>query len=73
MIKARDNFALPQALEQYQLYICIFSTRKKIAQAVNFPLANKLSIHVPRVLHMKGELIIRMAYGLMVHGILLIS
>lgn len=61
MIKARDNFALPQALEQIEHHLYMhFLNEEKIAQAVNFPFGqNKLEHQyvLKEFQHMKGELI----------------
>jgi len=61
MIKARDNFALPQALEQFEHHLYMhFLNEEKIAQAVNFPFdQNKLEHQyvLKEFQHMKGELI----------------
>ena len=61
MIKARDNFALPQALEQFEHHLYMhFLNEEKIAQAVNFPFGkNKLEHQyvLKEFQHMKDELI----------------
>lgn len=61
MIKARDGFALPQALEQIEHYLNVhFINEEKIAQAVNFPFGkNKLEHRyvLKEFQHMKAELI----------------
>ena len=61
MIKARDSFALPQALEQLEHHLYMhFLNEEKIAQAVNFPFdQNKLEHQyvLKEFQHMKGELI----------------
>ena len=61
MIKARDNFALPQALEQLEHYLNVhFTNEEKIAQTVNFPFGkNKLGHQyvLKEFQHMKAELI----------------
>lgn len=61
MIKARDGFALPQALEQLEHYLNVhFINEEKIAQAVNFPFGkNKLEHQyvLKEFQHMKAELI----------------
>ena len=61
MIKARDSFALPQALEQLENHLYMhFLNEEKIAQAVNFPFdQNKLEHQyvLKEFQHMKGELI----------------
>ncbi|MDP2693969.1 MAG: hemerythrin domain-containing protein [Gallionella sp.] len=61
MIKARDGFALPQALEQLEHYLNVhFINEEKIAQTVNFPFGkNKLEHQyvLTEFQHMKAELI----------------
>ena len=61
MIKARDSFALPQALEQFEHHLYMhFLNEEKIAQAVNFPFGkNKLEHQyvLKEFQHMKDELI----------------
>lgn len=42
MIKARDNFALPQALEQLEHWLCVhFTDGENIARAIKFFASNK--------------------------------
>jgi len=61
MIKARDNFALPQALEQLEHHLYVhFVNEEKIAQAVNFPFDQNRLEHqyvLKEFQHMKTELI----------------
>lgn len=61
MIKARDNFALTQALEQLEYHLCLhFSREEKIAQAVKFPFGKNKAEHqyvLKEFQHMKDELI----------------
>ena len=63
MIKARDNFALPQALEQLERYLCAhFVNEEKIAQAANFPFGKNKAEHqyvLKEFQNMKNELIIK--------------
>jgi len=61
MIKARDNFALPEALEQLEHWLCIhFTDEENIARAINFPFARNKQEHkyvLKEFQHMKDELI----------------
>ncbi|HEU0233701.1 MAG TPA: hemerythrin family protein [Gallionella sp.] len=61
MIKARDGFALAQALEQLEQHLCVhFVSEEEIAQAVNFPFAENKVEHeyvLKEFQHMKTELI----------------
>ena len=63
MIKARDSFALPQALEQLEHYLYVhFVIEEKIAQAVNFPFGKNKMEHeyvLKEFQNMKSELIAR--------------
>jgi len=61
MIRARDSFALPQALEQLEHHLYAhFVREEKIAQAVNFPFGKNKAEHqyvLKEYQHMKDELI----------------
>ncbi|MDD5299772.1 MAG: hemerythrin domain-containing protein [Gallionella sp.] len=61
MIKARDNFALPQAFEQLEHYLCAhFVDEENIARAVNFPFAKNKQEHdyvLKEFQNMKAELV----------------
>lgn len=61
MIKARDGFALAQAFEQLEHYLCAhFVSEEKIAQAVNFPFDKNKREHeyvLREFMHMKNELL----------------
>lgn len=61
MIKARDSFALAQALEQLEHHLYVhFVNEEKIAQAVNFPFGKNKMEHqyvLKEFQHMKDELI----------------
>lgn len=61
MIRARDSFALPQALEQLEHHLYIhFVREEKIAEAVNFPFGKNKAEHeyvLKEFQNMKDELI----------------
>jgi hemerythrin len=61
MIKARDSFALPQAFEQLEHYLCIhFTDEENIARAIKFPFAKNKQEHkyvLKEFQHMKNELV----------------
>jgi len=61
MIKARDSFALPQAFEQLEHYLCIhFTDEEDIARAIKFPFAKNKQEHqyvLKEFQHMKNELV----------------
>ena len=61
MIKARDSFALPQALEQLEHNLHIhFVNEERIAQAINFPFGKNKMEHeyvLKEFQNMKNELI----------------
>lgn len=61
MIKASDNFALPQALEQLEHWLCVhFTDEEDIARAIKFPFANNKREHsyiLKEFQHMKAELV----------------
>src|SRR3989338_6932173 len=61
MIKARDSFALPQAFEQLEHYLCIhFADEEDIARAIKFPFAKNIQEHkyvLKEFQHMKNELV----------------
>jgi len=61
MIKARDSFALPQAFEQLEHYLCIhFADEEDIARAIEFPFAKNKQEHkyvLKEFQHMKNELV----------------
>lgn len=61
MIKARDNFALPQAFEQLEHYLCVhFVNEENIARAIKFPFAKNKQEHnhvLKEFRHMKAELV----------------
>lgn len=61
MIRARDSFALPQALEQLEHHLYIhFVREEKIARAVNFPFGKNKAEHqyvLKEFQNMKDELI----------------
>jgi len=63
MLKARDSFALPLALEQIEQHLhAHFSSEEEIAKAVNFPFGkNKLEHQyiLKEFQHMKNELIVK--------------
>ncbi len=63
MIKARDGFALAQAFEQLEHYLCAhFVYEEKVAQAVNLPFGKNKMEHermLKEFQHMKDELITR--------------
>jgi len=61
MIRARDSFALQQALDQLERHLSAHFTREeKIAQAVNFPFGKNKMEHeymLKEFQHMKDELV----------------
>ena len=61
MIKARDSFALPEALEQLEYWLCVhFADEENIARAINFPFTSNKQEHkyvLKEFQHMKDELI----------------
>ena len=61
MIKARDSFALPQAFEQLEHYLCAhFVGEENIARAIKFPFAKNKQEHkyvLKEFQHMKTELV----------------
>lgn len=61
MIKARDSFALPQAFEQLEHYLCAhFVDEENIARAIKFPFAKNKQEHkhvLKEFQHMKTELV----------------
>lgn len=61
MIRARDSFALAQALEQLEHHLYVhFVNEERIAQAVNFPFGKNKAEHehvLKEFQHMKDELI----------------
>ncbi len=61
MIKARDSFALPQAFEQLEHYLCAhFVDEENIARAINFPFAKNKQEHsyvLKEFQNMKAELV----------------
>lgn len=61
MIRARDSFALAQALEQLEHHLYVhFVNEERIAQAVNFPFGENKAEHehvLREFQHMKEELI----------------
>lgn len=61
MIRARDSFALPQALEQLENNLSAhFAREEKIAQAINFPFGKNKMEHqyvLKEFQNMKDELI----------------
>lgn len=61
MLKARDSFALPQALEQIEQHLnSHFASEERIAKVINFPFGkNKLEHQyvLKEFQHMKSELI----------------
>lgn len=63
MIRARDNFALPEALEQLEYHLLIhFIREEKIAEAVKFPFGKNKAEHqyiLREFQNMKNELIAR--------------
>ncbi len=61
MIRARDNFALPQALEQLEHWASVhFAKEENIARAIKFPFDQHSLAHkylLKEVQHMKDELV----------------
>jgi len=61
MIRAKDNFALPQALEQLEHWATLhFSEEESIARAINFPFDQHSLAHkylLKEIRYMKDELV----------------
>ncbi|MDO8811817.1 MAG: hemerythrin domain-containing protein [Gallionella sp.] len=61
MIRARDSFALPQAFEQLEHYLCAhFVDEENVARAIKFPFAKNKQEHkhvLKEFQHMKAELV----------------